>query len=438
MSQNNPYTYIFIPGKNWKLSLGELVSYLNARNFLFEVTGFSRSFFYIKTSNLIEAAAMDELGGELKLAESAVSLPTELVNDAFVKDHKDAKKQLTSQLPFAQLAEKMPAADSGKAVFGVSLYWEEPEFRRAANRVQRHLGSALKDALKEQNKKARFMGFPRDREAPQLTPVEVIKQGLVESHSEIVFCVGKHETAVGATFAVHNPFEFQKRDVEKPVQRKIFGISPRIARIMLNLGHLAPGKVFLDPFCGVGSILQEALLAKARVIGADVNRWCIDAAKRNLAWVEEEYDLRDADYSVIVSDARELSHKIHNEVDCIATEPDLGPALREVPTTPYAEKIIENLNPLFGDFLADAYDVLKVGGYLVLVTPYIRTRGGKPVVMNIGQMAQDAGYKAVKPFANVAFVGGAQDFPLKDMSMFIDLDERHKIGRQINLLRKPA
>lgn len=429
-------SYMFVCGKNWKLSLAEIVSYLDARGCKFEVSAFSRSFFVIKTESPLENSIIDELGGTLKIAEVAAFVSTELVNDAFVKDHKEAKKQVTTLLPFDALAQSMPHAESGKAVFGVSVYWEEPTFRPVVNRVQRFLGSALKDELKVQGKKARFMGFPRERENPQLTPVEVLKQGLVETNAEVLFCVGKRDTFIGSTMAVHNPFEFQKRDMEKPVQRKIFGISPRVSKIMLNLGHCAPGKVFLDPFCGVGTLLQEALLAKAKVIGADVNRWCVEAARRNLTWIEHEYGLQDADFTVIQGDARNLTQKIRDEVDCIATEPDLGPALREVPTGPYAQEIIENLTPLFNDFVTDSCGVLRNDGFLVVVTPYIRTRTGKPVTMNIQEMAQAAGFKAVKPFGNVAFVESAQDFPLKEMTCFIDMDERHKIGRQINIFQK--
>jgi tRNA G10 N-methylase Trm11 len=429
-------SYIFVCGKNWKLSLAELVSYLNARGCKFEVSAFSRSFFVIKTESPLEKSIIDELGGTLKIAEVAAFASTELVNDAFVKDHKEAKKQVTTLLPFDVFAKKMPQAESGKAVFGVSVYWEEPTFRPVVNRVQRFLGSALKDELKAQGKKARFMGFPRDRENPQLTPVEVLKQGLLETNAEVLFSVGKQDAFIGSTMAVHNPFEFQKRDMEKPVQRKIFGISPRVSKIMLNLGHCAPGKVFLDPFCGVGTLLQEALLAKATVIGADVSRWCVEAALRNLTWIKNEYDLQDADFTVIQGDARNLTQKIRNEVDCIATEPDLGPALREVSTGSYAQKIMENLTPLFGDFVTESYDVLRYEGFLVLVTPYIRTRAGKPVTMNIQEMAQAVGFKVVKPFENVAFVESAQDFPPKEMACFIDMDERHKIGRQINIFQK--
>ena len=427
---------MFICGKNWKLSLAELTSYLNARGCKFEVLAFSRSFFIIKTESPMEKSVIDELGGTLKIAEVAASASTELVNDAFVKDHKEAKKQITTLLPFDVLAQKMPQAESGKAVFGVSVYWEEPTFRPVANRVQRFLGSALKDELKAQGKKARFMGFPRDRENPELTPVEVLKQGLVETNAEVLFCVGKRDTFIGSTLAVHNPFEFQKRDMEKPVQRKILGISPRVSKIMLNLGHCTPGKVFLDPFCGVGTLLQEALLAKAKVIGADVNRWCVEAARRNLAWIEHEYDLQDADFTVIQGDARNLTQKVRDEVDCIATEPDLGPPLREVPTESYAQEIMEDLTRLFDDFVTDSHGVLRDEGFIVVVTPYIRTRAGKPVTMNIQEIAQAAGFKVVKPFENVVFVDSAADFPLKEMARFIDMDERHKIGRQINIFQK--
>jgi tRNA G10 N-methylase Trm11 len=437
MSQPNQTTYLFIPGKNWKLSLAELTSFLDARSCKFEVLGFSRSFFYIKTEEPLEPAVIDELGGTLKIAQVAAFAPSELVNEAFIKESREAKKQLTELLPFEALAQRMPAAESGKAVFGVSVYWEQPEFRPVANRVQRALGSFVKDALKVKGKKARFMGFPRDRENPQLTAVEVLKQGLVEANAEVMFCVGKNTAAIGSTMAVHNPFEFQKRDVDKPVQRKIFGISPRIAKIMVNLTHCTAGETFLDPFCGVGNILQEALLTNAKVIGVDINRWCVEAARRNLEWVTSEYSVRDADFSVLVGDARNLRMKIPDMVDCIATEPDLGPALREIPTVPYAQDIIENLNPLFSDFLLSAHEVLRPGGILALVTPYIRTRSCKPVTMNVWEMARDVGFEAAQPFGGVSFVGDASNYPLREMASFVDLDERHKIGRQISVFRKP-
>ena len=364
MSQLSQNVYCFVSGKNWKLSLGELISYFEARGCQFEVWEFSRSFFTIKTRVPLGERMIDDLGGILKIVEVVGAVPTELVNSAFLKEDKQAKQKLRGLFPLGSLAERIPAASSGKLTFGVSVYWADPTFRAPGTRVQRFLGSALKEELRGQGKKARFMGFPRDRENPQLTPVEVLKQGLIENRAEVLMCMGKQETFIGTTIAVHNPFEFQKRDLDKPVQRKIFGISPRVAKIMVNLTQCTPGKVFLDPFCGVGTLLMEALLVRAKVVGVDINRWCVESAKRNLDWVSREYSVDDADYVVLQGDVRKLASKIGNDVDCIATEPDLGPALREVPTTTYAQKIIENLQPLFEDFLGESYEIMRPRAYL--------------------------------------------------------------------------
>ena len=430
------YVYSFISGKNWKLSLAELIAYFEARSIVFQVTDFSRTFFTIKTQMPLPAAVIDELGGTLKIGEVIGVLPTELVSEAFLKEHKQAKSQLQEQLPLAVLAEKMSAESSGKSLFGVSVYWAaELSFNAAGARADHFLGSKLKAELKMQGKKSRFMGFPSDRNQPQLTPVEVLKKGLVETRSEVLFCIGKKFSTVGTTLSVHNPFEFQKRDVEKPIQRKIFGISPRIAKIMVNLSHCTEGKVFLDPFCGVGNVLQEALLAKAKVIGLDINRWCVDAARTNLEWLSQEYSLKNPDYMTLQGDSRKLTMKIREGIDCIATEPDLGPALRQVPTEPYASNLVDNLVPLFDDFLSEAYEIMTPSGYLVLVTPYVKTRVGKPVRMKIEEMATKVGFQPERLYQKDVFENKPVP-PLSDASSFMDVDERHIIGREISIFQK--
>ena len=437
MPQTTQTPYSFVSGKNWKLSLAELTSFLEARNTTFEVSELSRTFFTVKTKNILSASVIDDLGGILKISDVAAFLPTKQVTAAFINEDKQAKKDIQESLPLEAIASKMPSASSGKAVFGVSVYWAEPPFKAAAKAIQRFLGSRLKDELKAQGKKARFMGFPRDREHPQLTGVEVLKQGLVENNSEVLLCIGKHLTSIGSTLAVHNPFEFQKRDLDKPVQRKIFAISPRVAKIMVNLSHCTPGKVFLDPFCGVGTFLQEALLAKAKVIGVDINRWCVDAAQKNIEWLKREYSLEDTDYAVLQGDSRRLTSKIRDEIDCIATEPDLGPALLQIPTAPYATKIVDNLKSLYSDFLREAHEILKADGFLVIVAPYVKTRSGKGVTMNLQQIALELGFKPAKPFQKTVFAedSGAA-LSLREMSSFIDVDEQHIIGREICVFQK--
>jgi len=238
--------------------------------------------------------------------------------------------------------------------------------------------------------------------------------------------------------AVHNPFEFQKRDIYKPNQRKIFAMPPRIARIMVNLSSCTPGKVLLDPFCGVGTILQEALLAGAKVVGVDVNPWCVKAANENLEWLKREYSLEGTEFRVLQGDVSRLAQKIGQEtVDCIVTEPDLGPALRQFPTGPYALKIIQKLEPLYFGFVEEAHRVLKRDGRLVLVTPYINTRSGKSVTMPIGEKLENCGFKRVQPLTKEMFSEGAVGLEeLVCVSSLVEVDERHKIGREIHIYEK--
>jgi tRNA G10 N-methylase Trm11 len=194
----------------------------------------------------------------------------------------------------------------------------------------------------------------------------------------------------------------------------------------------------LDPFCGVGTILQEALLARAKVVGIDVNPWCVKAANENLEWIKREYNLEDTEFRVVQGNVGRLAEKIGQEtVDCVVTEPDLGPALRQVPTGPYALKIIQKLEPLYFTFVEEAHRVLQKGGRLVLVTPYIITRSGQSVTMPIGEKLENLGFRRIQPFSKEMFSKDGRGLEeLVSVSSLAEIDERHKICREIHIYQK--
>jgi tRNA G10 N-methylase Trm11 len=430
-------TKLFISGKNWMLSLAELTEYFKARKIAFEIQFFSGEFFAVSFEKDFDASAIADLGGTIKIAEVKNNFPTETVKEAFLKKNKQAKTQITESLAASGLVDGM-AKSTEKVLFGVSVYCTESTLRSLSGVIQRFVGSAVKDELAGLGKKANFMGFGSDRKLPQLSHVEVLKKNLVENQAEVLFCIGRTDTWVATTVAVHNPFEFQKRDIYKPNQRKIFGMPPRLARMMVNLSACKSGKVLLDPFCGVGTILQEALLEKAIVVGMDVNPWCVKAATENLEWLVREYGLEGADFRVLQGDVDKLVEKIGQEaVDCIVCEPDLGPALRQVPTGPYAEKIIQKLEPLYFCFVEQAYMALKPGGRLVLVTPYIKTRAKQSITMPMEEKLEQLGFKRVYAFSKDMFsqsAGGLDN--LIHAASLVEMDERHMIGREIHIIQK--
>jgi len=419
------------------LSLAELTAYFKARDTNFEIQFFSGEFFALSFEKDFDASAIADLGGTIKIGEVKARFPTETVKEAFLKKNKQAKKQITESLASSGLTDGM-AKSPEKILFGVSVYCTESTLRSSSGGIQRFVGSAVKDELADLGKKADFMGFGKDRKQAQLSHVEVLKKNLVENKAEVLFCIGRTETWAAVTVAVHNPFEFQKRDIYKPNQRKIFGMPPRLARMMVNLSACRNGKVLLDPFCGVGTILQEALMEKAMVVGMDVNPWCVKAATENLEWLAQEYGLGNADFRVLQGDVNRLVEKMGQEaVDCIVCEPDLGPALRQVPTGPYAEKIIQKLEPLYFGFVEQAFRALKPGGRLVLVTPYIKSRSGQAVTMPIDGKLESLGFKRVYPFLKEMFAQSAGGLDrVTNAASLVEMDERHLIGREIHIVEK--
>jgi tRNA G10 N-methylase Trm11 len=427
--------FVFIPGKNWRLSLAELTSFLDSRRMVFAVRDFSREFFEVGINLANGFFSANDFGGIIKIGVVKGAFATQLLN-GFVKNDRSAKLQIRKAIACSGIAAGMLEKTAGKQLFGVSVYCADRSLRGSYNRIHRFVGSSIKRELAEEGVKSDFMGFSRDRQFPQLTHVEVLKKDLVEKGAEVLFCVGRKQTLIATTTAVHDPFEFQKRDVGKPVERKIFAMPPRLAKIMANLAGCTPGKTLLDPFCGVGTVLQEALLSRARVVGLDLNPWCVKAARENLEWLTKEYGIKDADFTILQGDARRLSSRVR-DIDCIVTEPDLGPALRDVPTDAYAAKLVAKLEPLYFSFFENAFNSLKTDGKLVIVIPYFQTRSGKPVITRFGQKAEEIGFKQVFPFKKEYFETDNESVQnLVRLASLVDITERQKTGREIRVFQK--
>ncbi|HSV49791.1 MAG TPA: hypothetical protein VLH35_05700, partial [Candidatus Acidoferrales bacterium] len=302
-------TLLLISGKNWILSLAELTSYFKARAIEFKVDYFSTEFFTLTFQKDLDPKVIDDLGGTIKIAALKATVPTETVKEAFLHKERAAQHQVMDAITATDAIKNM-AQTEGKLLFGISVYTSDNNIKTAGGGIQRYVGSQIKEELAALGKNSSFMGMAIDRSEAQLSHVEVLKKELVEKQAEVLFCVGKTDTWIGVTIAVHNPFEFQKRDVYKPNQRAIFGMPPRLARMMVNLSACTGEKTLLDAFCGVGTILQEALLEHAMVIGVDVNTWCIKAATENLEWLEQEYRLSDADFRVIPGEVAHLAERV--------------------------------------------------------------------------------------------------------------------------------
>jgi tRNA (guanine10-N2)-dimethyltransferase len=78
--------------------------------------------------------------------------------------------------------------------------------------------------------------------------------------------------------------EFSWR-TRRPRARKFFlpsAIYPKLACALVNLSRVREGDIFLDPFCGTGSLLIESSRMGIRTVGSDLTRWIARGALLNM------------------------------------------------------------------------------------------------------------------------------------------------------------
>jgi len=137
--------------------------------------------------------------------------------------------------------------------------------------------------------------------------------------------------------------------------------TPVIAAVMIRLAKIEPGHTLLDPFCGAGTLLVEALRGPAgHLLGADHDRRWIQATGRNLELARERIDRTDSAATPITlwrGDARHLPLR-DGSVD------------RIVSNLPFGKRVGSHRHnlTLYPDVLREYARVLTRSGRAVLLT----------------------------------------------------------------------
>ncbi|GEM_PF-2296065 len=143
-------------------------------------------------------------------------------------------------------------------------------------------GLDLKKLLKAEGRAIRFFvtkNFP--------APVAVLQsEGLAkDTGRDLVFLMDKEKVKIGRSRFLQDGDAWSARDYERPAREAQIGmLPPKLARAMVNLA-LGPNEptIILDPFCGTGTVLQEATLVGFKnIIGADASAKQVDNTSQNL------------------------------------------------------------------------------------------------------------------------------------------------------------
>jgi len=333
--------YLFVLGRDYELSILEIISYFNARNIEFEIKEFSKEIAVLSLQKINFEKIIKDLGGTVKIG-------------------KIIAKDLNFEIDFLL---------NNKVNYGISTY--------SKNNLKEKLKVYLKNKFKQEKIKAMY----KKGETKQLMPRDL--KNIVD------FLI--YKDYIGITIAVSNTKEYKERD-KRPYNDFMKNTSIRLAKIMINLSGAKENDSLLDPFCGTGVILQEALLMNINVFGVDIDKSSVNASKKNCEWLAKKYNIK-TNYSVLEGDSTKLNKFFNKKVDVVVTEPYLGPYIKKSLSFEEAKKIIKELERIYTNFLISLKNIVKKN--VVLIVPTIVLSNGKEVRLTMQVILNKSGFSLI-------------------------------------------
>jgi len=144
----------------------------------------------------------------------------------------------------------------------------------------------LKKTLNTAKKNVKELGNVRyvNKDFQNLSSVQAWHEHLLEPGA-VEFHLFKSETTwyLTKTLAIQDFEWYSKRDVDRPAKSSKNGMfPPKLAQILINLAQASEATTIFDPFCGSGTVLQEAWLLGYNALGSDLYRPIVENADSNL------------------------------------------------------------------------------------------------------------------------------------------------------------
>lgn len=354
--------YFFVLGRNPTLSAVELLSVISRLDSKLTIKYLSEEVLVISVNiDLDTYSLMSILGGTVKMGVIIKEIDWESNESEF-------ENILSSDFLRSYLIKN----SNKKVHFGLSLYNAGNAFLYTKlKNILKESHVTIKDNLKASGIKSGFVQIKDTK----LSSVSVVRNELITHGFEMVFITAEDKLLVGKTLQVQEFAQFSLRDYQRPAKNKRSGIMPpKLARMMLNTAESGRKVTLLDPFCGSGTILQEALLLDFRnVIGTDISPKAISDSQKNLDFIVKfypQYKKQRENIILKTVDVRELSQVFPSQsVDVIVTEPFLGPPLFQRPTGATVRNIFANLKELYLSAFAQFSKILKNEGRILIIFP---------------------------------------------------------------------
>ena len=380
------HTYAFHLGRQKDLSEAEILSVLAHMRVTVEHPRVVGEYLLLATATPLDAPAlMNVLGGTRLIAEKCDATG-------------DAKDTIFSYL------ESLPS--DKKLHFSIS-----------GGKHAERIAIDAKKKLKAIGRSVRFV--------KTMNTASILHNGLVERGSHLTVI----DNVVYITRAIQPIEEMSERAYGRPKTDAVSGmLPPKLARMMVNLTNANTDDTLLDPFCGSGTLLGEAMsLGITNLIGSDLSKKAISDSAENLKWLASNLPVARSSSHVPLHtvDVRNLSKHIEpDSIDAIATEPLMGIPRKGKETKQFLVDQARELKSLYLDAFREFHAVLKPGGRVVFAIPRFRHHDDW-ITVDCTDAIQELGFELM-PYA--------EQLP---MPILYHRDKQH-VGREIWRFKKSA
>lgn len=292
------------------------------------------------------------------------------------------------------LIEKVPEhtrhLPDGKFTLGLSVYGIDVRLKQ--------LEATLLQTKKLVRKSGRPVRVVPNKELA-LNSAQVLHNKLTYKGAwELIFIKDGAKTWLAQTLFVQDIEAYGARDQARPARDARVGmLPPKLAQIMLNLsaGPLRPSAEdlarirVLDPFCGTGVVLQEALLMGYSVMGTDIDERMVEFSKKNIRWLFDKQPALEGGVDIEAADA--TGYKWPG-FSTITSEVFLGRPLASLPPPDKLKEIISDANLITKKFLQNLAPQLKDDRAICLAVPAWRKPSGELIDLPVLDKLTGMGY----------------------------------------------
>ena len=363
------YESLFILGRQPSIGKAELESVFSKEHL--EPVGE----FAMASDLTLSQIPFKRLGGSIRLAKSLFNVST--------NKWSDIRRQLIKELP--GIISPLP---EGKIKLGLSSYGLGIETSDLF-----HVGLDLKKICKANGHSARII--PNTELA--LNTAQVTHNQLTGNLGvELLLIQDGEKTCVAQTTDIQDIEAYTERDRERPKRDAFVGmLPPKLAQIIVNLGvsQLEPyeNNVVLDPFCGTGVALQEAILMGYNVYGTDLESRMVNYSRVNLEWLLKT----NLDGRATLENGDATTYKWKHNFEAVASEAYLGHPITTWPSPDKLREIINTCNTVIQKFLINIASQIPSGTRLCIAVPAWQSPSGQIYHLPLLDQIENLGYNRV-------------------------------------------